>query len=110
MGEPTTTYVPEIGVGCRLRVQIWDGPELRFAIALEYEWADDDWRRVVCFDNWGGVVHRDRYKPNGKHYTRHENVFDSADIHRAIAWATKDIHDNLGAYVKDFRRLGARRR
>ena len=105
--EPTTHYVNLIDVGCRLRVQIWnERPHVRFAIALEYEWADDDWRRIACWDNWGGKVHRDRYRPDRSDYAHHEPVYDSADTHQAITWVFKDIHDNYERYVKDFRLMG----
>ena len=106
-----THYVHEIDVRCRLRVQIWDEqPGPRFAISIEYEWQDNDWRRVVCFDNWGGVVHRDRYRPDGSDLAHHERMLNSADGHQAIKWVLAHAKQEVGRYVKEFLRLGARRR
>lgn len=73
------------------------------AIALEYEVAAGDWRRVVCIDNYGGRFHRDRYTPHGRHAERHERLFHSDDINLAIEWAKADLVDGYAEYIHRFR-------
>ncbi|MDZ7801897.1 MAG: hypothetical protein U5K81_14050 [Trueperaceae bacterium] len=74
-----------------------------FSIALELEWAHDDWRRVASIDNFGGFVHRDRYRPDGKHHARHEPIFHSDDPDQAVAWATTHFMEHVTRYVTEFR-------
>lgn len=89
----------------RIRAQLLlvDHRTVQFAVALEHEWEPDDWRRVVCIDNFGGHVHRDRYRPSGRHHERHEEIFHSDDPDQAVAWATAHLMDHASRYVTDFR-------
>lgn len=96
-------------VGHRLRVRVHlvlSGKDVsQAAIALEYEWHQGDWRRVVCIDNYGGRWHRDRLRPDRSHYERHEAVFHTADVHQGVAWPTAELCERGEAYVATFRRL-----
>jgi len=99
-------YVYLVGHRSRIRVQLWlvDRRTVTFAVALEFEWKTDDWRRVACIDNFGGVVHRDRYRPDGSHQSRHEPIFHSHDPDQAVAWASTHLIEQASKYVTDFRR------
>ena len=101
-------YVSLVGIGLRIRVQLWrrDRRTATFAVALEYEWTPNDWRRVVCIDNFGGIVHRDRYSPGGDHASRHDPIFHSHDPDQAVNWATKHLMTEAWRYVERFRQEG----
>lgn len=101
-------YVYVVGNGLRIRVQLWrvERRTETFAAALELEWSPDDWRRVACIDNFGGIVHRDRYRPDARHRVRHEAIFHSDDPDQAVAWATAHFIEAVSRYVKEFREQG----
>ena len=103
----TVNYEVFIGVGSRIRVQliIDEGRTRRFAVSLEYLCLPDDWRRVVCIDNWGGTVHRDRYHPDGSDLAHHEPVFDSNDTDLSAQWAFDHLEDQADRYVHEFKAL-----
>jgi hypothetical protein len=98
-------YVFLIGHGLHIRVQLWfaDHRTETFVIALELEWARDDWRRVASIDSFGGVVHRDRYRPDGRHHARQEPIFHSDDPDQAADWATTHLMERVSRYVTEFR-------
>lgn len=101
----TREFVHPIDDGIRMRTQLViheDGLH-RFAVSIEGDFGDRDWRRVVSFDNWGDVVHRDRYNPDGTDYAHHERMFDSKDIHQALAWVKDHIYGHLTRYVEEFK-------
>lgn len=98
-------YLHPIDDGVRLRAQlrIVDGQLSQFAVSLECTLSDGKWRRVACFDNWGGMVHRDRYNPDGTDYGHHERMCDSLDVHQALRWVKDHIYANLLRYVEEFK-------
>ena len=102
----TKGYLFPVDLGLRIRVQLEiDGTGTqRFAVSLEHEWEPDDWRRIVCWDNWGGHMHRDLYRPDGSDEKHHERHFHSDDVDQCIKWAKEDLMKNGRRYVSLFRK------
>jgi hypothetical protein len=101
----TKGYVFPVDVAIRIRVQLEidaSGTQ-RFAVSLEHEWEPDDWRRVASWDNWGGRMHRDLYRPDGSDERHHEVRFHSDDVNQCVAWAKTELITHARRYVSQFR-------
>lgn len=108
--DKTEAYTFDIAHDKRIRVQLEIGGRRtrRFAVSLEFLWEEDDWRRVVCIDNWGGITHRDTYLPDGRDRVHHEPIFHSDDVDRSVTWAQEDLIEDAERYVNLFKAGGDR--
>ena len=101
------TYLISLRPDLRLRIHIESekGLTVHFAITLECELAENDWRAVVRYDTTGGTVHRDRLRPDGGYLTHRESVRMGYDLNDALRNSRNELTTNCERYVSEFHQL-----
>ncbi len=79
------------------------GRVVKYVYQLE-TFFEGKWRFVVRYNNFHGIIHKDKFNPKGERISR--EYFEGTTITQAMKIADKDIKKNFEIYVKEFTNYG----
>ena len=79
------------------------GRVVKYVYQLE-NFFEGKWRFVVRYNNFHGIIHKDKFNPEGERISR--EYFEGITIAQAMKIADNDIKKNFEIYVKEFAHYG----
>lgn len=89
-------------VDARMRINIFtkSGNLTNYVVQLEHL-LDNDWKQVIRYNYYHGIVHKDIYDRNGAQTKKTD--LNIHDLKEAVAFAVMDISQNYKNYIKAFK-------